>query len=230
MYELWSESKVKDKRTLTRYKLERFCKSTFFRDSYSLSGVLLRVTVSYKPVSQNWSKHLRTPTPYGPSYNGGSGFVASLAWAAKSRWKTSYRYGDENIQYSKINSFIKALKDKKITKIMKTTVDVFVAIAAPVLKVWQWIHQCSLHPERLRLSPGGFKVKKSQTAVPGLISVQRRHPSPHRSLSPVVQMMAKAPRWSTCPIPHVRYHCGGWSEEVNSCILISYMVYNLNRV
>jgi hypothetical protein len=22
-----------------------------------------------------------------------------------------------------------------------------------------------------------------------------------------------------------RYHCGGWSEEVNSCILISYMVY-----
>ncbi len=23
----------------------------------------------------------------------------------------------------------------------------------------------------------------------------------------------------------VRYHCGGWSEEVNSCILISYMVY-----
>jgi hypothetical protein len=26
-------------------------------------------------------------------------------------------------------------------------------------------------------------------------------------------------------IVHVRYHCGGWSEEVNSCILISYMVY-----
>ncbi len=24
---------------------------------------------------------------------------------------------------------------------------------------------------------------------------------------------------------NVRYHCGGWSEEVNSCILISYMVY-----
>jgi hypothetical protein len=23
----------------------------------------------------------------------------------------------------------------------------------------------------------------------------------------------------------VCYHCGGWSEEVNSCILISYMVY-----
>ncbi len=23
----------------------------------------------------------------------------------------------------------------------------------------------------------------------------------------------------------VRYHCGGWSEEVNSCFLISYMVY-----
>ncbi len=23
----------------------------------------------------------------------------------------------------------------------------------------------------------------------------------------------------------VRYHCGGWSEEVNSCILISHMVY-----
>jgi hypothetical protein len=23
----------------------------------------------------------------------------------------------------------------------------------------------------------------------------------------------------------VRYHCGAWSEEVNSCILISYMVY-----
>jgi hypothetical protein len=23
----------------------------------------------------------------------------------------------------------------------------------------------------------------------------------------------------------VRYHCGGWSEEVYSCILISYMVY-----
>jgi hypothetical protein len=23
----------------------------------------------------------------------------------------------------------------------------------------------------------------------------------------------------------VRYHYGGWSEEVNSCILISYMVY-----
>jgi hypothetical protein len=23
----------------------------------------------------------------------------------------------------------------------------------------------------------------------------------------------------------VHYHCGGWSEEVNSCILISYMVY-----
>ncbi len=23
----------------------------------------------------------------------------------------------------------------------------------------------------------------------------------------------------------VRYHCGGWSEEVNSCILNSYMVY-----
>jgi hypothetical protein len=23
----------------------------------------------------------------------------------------------------------------------------------------------------------------------------------------------------------VRYHCGGWSQEVNSCILISYMVY-----
>jgi hypothetical protein len=29
----------------------------------------------------------------------------------------------------------------------------------------------------------------------------------------------------TC-IKNVRYHCGGWSEEVNSCILIlSYMVY-----
>ncbi len=26
-------------------------------------------------------------------------------------------------------------------------------------------------------------------------------------------------------IGSVRYHCGGWSEEVNSCILISYMVY-----
>ncbi len=26
-------------------------------------------------------------------------------------------------------------------------------------------------------------------------------------------------------IVHVRYHCGEWSEEVNSCILISYMVY-----
>jgi hypothetical protein len=26
-------------------------------------------------------------------------------------------------------------------------------------------------------------------------------------------------------IHSVRYHCGGWSEEVNSCILISYMVY-----
>jgi hypothetical protein len=27
-------------------------------------------------------------------------------------------------------------------------------------------------------------------------------------------------------IASVRYHCGGWSEEVNSCILIlSYMVY-----
>jgi hypothetical protein len=23
----------------------------------------------------------------------------------------------------------------------------------------------------------------------------------------------------------VRYHCGGWSKEVNSCILNSYMVY-----
>ncbi len=27
----------------------------------------------------------------------------------------------------------------------------------------------------------------------------------------------------------VRYHCGGWSEEVNSCILISYMVYLLPK-
>jgi hypothetical protein len=26
-------------------------------------------------------------------------------------------------------------------------------------------------------------------------------------------------------IIYVRYHCGGWSEEVNSCILNSYMVY-----
>ncbi len=26
-------------------------------------------------------------------------------------------------------------------------------------------------------------------------------------------------------ISTVPYHCGGWSEEVNSCILISYMVY-----
>jgi hypothetical protein len=23
----------------------------------------------------------------------------------------------------------------------------------------------------------------------------------------------------------VRYHCGGWPEEVNSCVLNSYMVY-----
>jgi hypothetical protein len=29
----------------------------------------------------------------------------------------------------------------------------------------------------------------------------------------------------TKQILHVRYHCGGWSEEVNSCILNSYMVY-----
>jgi hypothetical protein len=28
----------------------------------------------------------------------------------------------------------------------------------------------------------------------------------------------------------VRYHCGGWSEEVNSCILIlSYMIYLLPK-
>ncbi len=25
--------------------------------------------------------------------------------------------------------------------------------------------------------------------------------------------------------PTVRYHCGGWPEEVNSCFLNSYMVY-----
>jgi hypothetical protein len=29
----------------------------------------------------------------------------------------------------------------------------------------------------------------------------------------------------TSYIGTVRYHCGGWSEEVNSCILNSYMVY-----
>ncbi len=28
-----------------------------------------------------------------------------------------------------------------------------------------------------------------------------------------------------CRMVGVRYHCGGWSEEVNPCILISYMVY-----
>ncbi len=28
-----------------------------------------------------------------------------------------------------------------------------------------------------------------------------------------------------CKIISVRYHCGGWSEEVNSCIFNSYMVY-----
>jgi hypothetical protein len=28
-----------------------------------------------------------------------------------------------------------------------------------------------------------------------------------------------------CSVGTVSYHCGGWSEEVNSCILISYMVY-----
>jgi hypothetical protein len=28
-----------------------------------------------------------------------------------------------------------------------------------------------------------------------------------------------------CTVVNVRYHCGGWSEEVNSCILISDMVY-----
>jgi hypothetical protein len=26
-------------------------------------------------------------------------------------------------------------------------------------------------------------------------------------------------------VVNVCYHCGGWSEEVNSCILISYIVY-----
>jgi hypothetical protein len=26
-------------------------------------------------------------------------------------------------------------------------------------------------------------------------------------------------------IDSVRYHCGGWPEEVNSCVLNSYMVY-----
>jgi hypothetical protein len=32
-------------------------------------------------------------------------------------------------------------------------------------------------------------------------------------------------------IVNVRYRCGGWSEEVNSCILIlSWFIYNLNIV
>jgi hypothetical protein len=26
-------------------------------------------------------------------------------------------------------------------------------------------------------------------------------------------------------IGNVRYHCGGWPEEVNSCVLNSYMIY-----
>ncbi len=30
-------------------------------------------------------------------------------------------------------------------------------------------------------------------------------------------------------IPNVRYHCGGWPEEVNSCVLNSYMVYLLPK-
>ncbi len=32
------------------------------------------------------------------------------------------------------------------------------------------------------------------------------------------------------PVPIVRYHCGGWSEEVNSCILISYIHSQLSSV
>ncbi len=55
--------------------------------------------------------------------------------SCKKSVEKNYWYGDKNIPYSKINSFIKVLVDKKITKIMKTTVDVFVDIAAPVLKV-----------------------------------------------------------------------------------------------
>ena len=35
-------------------------------------------------------------------------------------------------------------------------------------------------------------------------------------------------------LDNVRYHCGGWSEEVNSCILIisysTWFIYNLNTV
>jgi hypothetical protein len=35
--------------------------------------------------------------------------------------------------------------------------------------------------------------------------------------------------WYCTGMLGVRYHCGGWSEEVNSCILISYIVYLLPK-
>jgi hypothetical protein len=61
-------------------------------------------------------------------------FVAALARAAKS-WqeiKSSEEsvFGQKNISYSLINILIKVGKDKKLTKMMKKTTEVMVAVTA----------------------------------------------------------------------------------------------------
>ncbi len=56
------------------------------------------------------------------------------------------------------------------------------------------------------------------TEVP-IVYILLCHPS-ENSLQGSAILMAARLRTSS-----VRYHCGGWSEEVNSCILNSYMVY-----
>ncbi len=63
-------------------------------------------------------------------------FVVALVRTAKSLWelKSSVEsgYGDKTMSYSQINCFIKVVQDQKLTKMMKRTPDIDVAVATAI--------------------------------------------------------------------------------------------------
>ncbi len=100
------------------YKLKRFCKSQYNRDSNSLSG-----SFQGRPTPNSHLAGLTTSEtnkPYGPRYGTieARDIVADLARAAKSRREikslVEIAYGEENMLYTLINTRLRRLESPAV--------------------------------------------------------------------------------------------------------------------
>ncbi len=74
----------------------------------------------------------------------------------------------------------------------KRTANVVVAVVADIWKIWGQNHQCSYRQEGSGYIPADFQAKKVYIVVPGQVFVRERWPRQRHSLTPGLQMVAKA--------------------------------------